>query len=102
MFPRFSAKNSKHSKLLIGHPPYPLVWAPPKSSMIFVCEVLHSERPPFAVTVLVDLVELLHDQLPPRAGDRPVLGRRQLRGGGRGARLHPQILQHVDGESALI
>ena len=102
MFPHFSAKNSKHNKQPLGHPPYPLIWALPKSSMIFVCEVLHSERPPFAVTLLVDLVELLHDQLPPRAGDRPVLGRRQLRGGGRGARLHPQILQHVDGQSALI
>ena len=70
--------------------------------MIFVCKFHHSKRPPFAVIILVDLVELLHDQLPPRAGDRPVLGRRQLRGGGRGARLNPQILQHVDGESALI
>ena len=57
---------------------------------------------PFAVAVLLHPVELLHDQLPPRAGDRPVLGRRQLLGSGRGARLNPQILQHVDGESALI
>ena len=98
MFPHFSAKNSKHSKLPIGHPPYPLIWALAKSSMIFVCEVLHSKRPPFAVIILLDLVELLHDQLPPGAGDRPILGGRQLPGGRRGARLHPEVLQYVDGE----
>ena len=53
---------------------------------------------PFAVAVLLHPVELLHDQLPPGAGDRPILGGRQLPGGRRGARLHPEVLQYVDGE----
>ena len=53
---------------------------------------------PFAVAVLLHPVELLHDQLPPGAGDRPILGGRQLPGGHRGARLHPEVLQYVDGE----